>query len=85
MLGYVDNWFLLSPRDSASHDIRWRKLKDMFSLLGAPMHEKQDSRVGIINALGWDWDLSAGHFSCPPDKYDNCCRVMNEWARGPNR
>ena len=80
ILGYVDNWFLLSPRESTSHDIRWLKLKDTFALLGAPMHEEQDSRSGIVNALGWDWDLSSGHFSCPTDKYTNCCRVLNEWA-----
>ena len=80
LLGYVDNWFLLSPPDSASHDTCWQNLKAMFSLLGAPMHEEQDSRTGVVNALGWDWDLSAGIFSCPPDKYANCCRVVNEWA-----
>jgi len=80
LLGYVDNWFLLSPRDCATHDTRWQKLKDTFRLLGAPMHEEQDSRVGIVNALGWDWDLTTGQFSCPLDKYNNCRRVMNEWA-----
>ena len=80
LLGYVDNWFLLSPRDCTTHDTRWKNLKDKFLLLGAPMHEEQDSRVGIVNALGWDWDLSTGHFSCPLDKYNNCRRVMNEWA-----
>jgi len=80
LLGYVDNWFLLSPRGSATHDTRWINLKSMFSVLGAPMHEEQDSRVGTVNALGWDWDLPSGLFSCPPDKYANCCKVVNEWA-----
>ena len=44
------------------------------------MHEEQDSRSGIVNALGWDWDMSSGQFSCPCDKYINFCCVMNEWA-----
>ena len=80
LLGYVDNWFLLSPISCATHDARWVKLKSMFQLLGAPMHEEQDSRDGVVNALGWDWDLSTGIFSCPTDKFDNCRRVMDEWS-----
>ena len=80
LLGYVDNWFLLSPDSCSSHNVRWKNLKAMFLLLGAPMHEEQDSREGVVNALGWDWDLSKGHFSCPTDKFANCCRVMGDWA-----
>ncbi len=80
LLGYVDNWFLLSPRRCATHDMRWQRLKCMFSLLGAPMHEEQDSRAGIVNALGWDWDLKLGSFSCPEDKYLNCLKLTKAWA-----
>ena len=80
LLGYVDNWFLLSPGSCVTHDVRWSNLKSMFLLLGAPMHEEQDSRTGIVNTLGWDWDMSTGHFSCPTDKFINCCRVIKEWS-----
>jgi hypothetical protein len=80
LLGYVDNWFLLSEANCHSHDKRWENLKAKFKLLGAPMHEEQRSTDGIVNALGWDWDLSAGCFSCPEDKYQNCLRLSTEWS-----
>jgi hypothetical protein len=80
LLGYVDNWFLLSKANCHSHDRRWENLKAKFKLLGAPMHEEQRSTDGIVNALGWDWDLSAGCFSCPEDKYQNCLRLSTEWS-----
>ena len=63
-----------------SHDNRWSNLKDKFKLLGAPMHEEQRSTEGIVNALGWDWDLKAGTFSCPTDKYENCLKLSKSWA-----
>jgi hypothetical protein len=80
LLGYVDNRFLLSREDCMSHDTRWSNLKDKFNLLGAPMHEEQRSSEGIVNALGWDWDLKAGTFSCPTDKYENCLKLSKSWA-----
>jgi hypothetical protein len=52
LLGYVDNWFLLSKANCHSHDRRWENLKAKFKLLGAPMHEEQRSTDGIVNALG---------------------------------
>jgi hypothetical protein len=45
------------------------------------MHEEQRSHKGIVNALGWDWDLQAGVFTCPDDKYQNCLRLFQEWSR----
>jgi hypothetical protein len=80
LLGYVDNWFLLSKECCPSHDTRWERLKTMFNSLGAPMHEEQRGRDGIVNALGWDWDLHAGMFACPDDKYQNCLRLSQEWS-----
>ena len=81
LLGYVDNWFLLSKASCPSHDSRWEQLKRKFKLLGAPMHEEQRSTEGIVNALGWDWDPKAGLFSCPEDKYQNCLRLTLEWSK----
>ena len=81
LLGYVDNWFLLSKASCPTHDTRWQQLKDKFKRIGAPMHEEQKSTESIVNALGWDWDLKAGSFSCPEDKYLNCVRVSSEWAQ----
>jgi hypothetical protein len=81
LLGYVDNWFLVSSADDASHDERWRNLKSVFDHLGAPMHEEQCSLKGIVNALGWDWDLASNLFRCPDDKYKNCLRLSKEWSR----
>ena len=81
LLGYVDNWFLLSKADCTSHDSRWEALKTAFKRLGAPMHEEQRSRNGLVNALGWDWDLATGIFSCPDDKYQNCLKLTTNWAR----
>jgi hypothetical protein len=81
LLGYVDNWFLLSAMRCPSHDSRWEQLKSKFRLLGAPMHEEQRSTDGIVNALGWDWDLNAGVFACPMDKYLNCLRLSQDWSR----
>ena len=72
LLGYVENWFLLSKGDCPSHDARWEYLKSKFKLLGAPMHEEQRGRAGLVNALGWDWDLQEGIFSCPHVKHLNC-------------
>ena len=80
LLGYVDNWFLLSRASSLSHNDRWAHLKSEFMRLGAPMHEEQCSLEGTVNALGWDWDLSTNSFSCPVDKYLNCKRLSAEWA-----
>ena len=80
LLGYVDNWFLLSRAACPTHDARWAFLKDSFRRIGAPMHEEQQSHVGIVNALGWDWDTLNGCFSCPDDKYRNCVRVTSEWS-----
>ena len=80
LLGYVDNWFLLSKGDCPSHDARWEHLKSKFKLLGAPMHEEQRGRAGSVNALGWDWDLQEGIFPCPHDKYLNCVKLTSEWA-----
>ena len=80
LLGYVDNWFLLSRATCSTHDARWAFLKDTFRRIGAPMHEEQQSHVGIVNALGWDWDTLNGCFSCPDDKYRNCVRVTSEWS-----
>ena len=80
LLGYVDNWFLLSRADCKSHDARWTHLKSTFDLLGAPMHEEQSSLHSVVNALGWDWDLLTNSFSCPADKYTNCLRLATEWA-----
>ena len=45
------------------------------------MHEEQRSSEGIVNALGWDWNLHGGCFSCPIDKYQHCVRVSDEWSR----
>ena len=45
------------------------------------MHEEQRSRNGLVNALGWDWDLATGIFSCPDDKYQNCLKLTTNWAR----
>ena len=81
LLGYVDNWFLLSGANCPTHDSRWKHLKMSFDLLGAPMHEEQRSREGAVNALGWDWDLSAGTLSCPDDKYHNCLKLSSGWAQ----
>lgn len=80
LLGYVDNWFLLSRASCPSHDTRWEHLKSVFDHLGPPMHEEQSSQLGIVNALGWDWDLQANIFSCPVDKYKNCLRLASDWA-----
>jgi len=80
LLGYVDNWFLLSRANCLSHDSRWEYLKSVFELLGAPMHEEQSSLLSVVNALGWDWDLLTNSFSCPIDKYNNCLRLSAEWA-----
>ena len=80
LLGYVDNWFLLSRADCSSHDTRWENLKNKFKLLGAPMHEEQRGSDGIVNALGWDWDLKHGIFSCPVDKHNNCLKLSRDWA-----
>jgi hypothetical protein len=44
------------------------------------MHEEQDSLAGIVNALGWDWDMKLGCFSCPLDKYENCLKLTSDWA-----
>lgn len=81
LLGYVDNWFLLSKANCPSHDTRWVQLKAKFKLLGAPMHEEQRGKDGIVNALGWDWDLQSGFFACPEDKYANCLRLTQDWSR----
>jgi hypothetical protein len=81
LLGYVDNWFLLSPASDTSHDERWKHLKSVFDQLGAPMHEEQCSLQGSVNALGWDWDLANDCFRCPDDKYKNCLRLTSEWAQ----
>ena len=80
LLGFVDNWFLLSRATCSSHDSRWTVLKESFRRLGAPMHEEQRSCEGIVNALGWDWDLQAGCFSCPDDKYRHVVRTTSEWS-----
>jgi hypothetical protein len=80
LLGYVDNWFLLSRAECATHDSRWEYLKTMFDQLGAPMHEEQSSLSGTVNALGWDWDMSTNMLVCPLDKYTNCLRLSAEWA-----
>ena len=80
LLGFVDNWFLISRATCLSHDARWAVLKDSFKRLGAPMHEEQRSCNGTVNALGWDWDLQAGCFSCPEDKYRHVVRTTGEWA-----
>ena len=37
LLGYVDNWFLLSPHGSATHDTRWNNLKSVGSAGGVWM------------------------------------------------
>ena len=81
IIGYVDNWFLLSRANCPSHDARWSHLKSVFELIGAPMHEEQSSLLSVVNALGWDWDTLTNSFSCPTDKYDNCLRLSTEWAR----
>jgi hypothetical protein len=81
ILGYVDNWFLLSRADCVSHDARWDHLKSIFRHLGAPMHEEQCSLQGVVNALGWDWDLNANLIRCPNDKYDNCLKLTTRWSR----
>ena len=81
ILGYVDNWFLLSRSSCTSHDVRWSHLKSIFNHLGAPMHEEQCSLQGVVNALGWDWDLKNNLIRCPKDKYDNCLMLTTEWSR----
>ena len=81
IIGYVDNWFLLSRANCPSHDARWSHLKSVFELIGAPMHEEQSSLLSVVNALGWDWDTLTNSFSCPTDKYNNCLRLSIEWAR----
>jgi hypothetical protein len=81
ILGYVDNWFLLSRASCMSHDTRWDHLKSIFKHLGAPMHEEQCSLEGVVNALGWDWDLNANLIRCPNDKYNNCLKLTAEWSR----
>jgi hypothetical protein len=80
LLGFVDNWFLISRADCSSHDSRWALLKDSFMQIGAPMHEEQRSCEGAVNALGWDWDLNSSCFSCPVDKYNHCVRTSGEWS-----
>ena len=81
LLGYVDNWFLLSRALCTTHDSRWEQLKAAFGQLGAPMHEEQSSLNGVVNALGWDWDMANNTMVCPPDKYANCLRLSADWAR----
>ena len=81
ILGYVDNWFLLSRAGCPSHDTRWSNLLAVFKGLGAPMHEEQSSQQGTVNALGWDWNLDTNSFSCPTDKHRNCLRLTDEWSR----
>ena len=81
LLGYVDNWFLLSRADCTTHDKRWEHLKSVFDHLGAPMHEEQSSVTGVVNALGWDWDLSSSTLVCPLDKYNNCLTLSADWSR----
>ena len=80
LLGFVDNWFLISRADCPSHDSRWSLLKDSFTQIGAPMHEEQRSCEGTVNALGWDWNLQTSCFSCPVDKYNHCVRTSSEWS-----
>ena len=80
LLGFVDNWFLLSRASSKSHDSRWQLLKNSFMSIGAPMHEEQRSCDGVVNALGWDWNTQENCFSCPEDKYRHCVRVSGEWS-----
>jgi hypothetical protein len=81
LLGYVDNWFLLSRAGCTTHDKRWAHLKSVFDLLGAPMHEEQSSLTGVVNALGWDWDMTANTLLCPLDKYTNCLNLSAIWSQ----
>ena len=81
LLGYVDNWFLLSRADDASHTCRWAALKAFFTSLGPTMHEEQQSHLGPVDALGWSWDLKAGTMSCPEDKYISCVARSTEFAQ----
>ena len=81
LLGYVDNWFLLSKADDVSHMGRWAALKSFFTSLGPKMHEEQVSHLGPVDALGWSWDLTTGSMSCPDDKFDACVSRSSEFAR----
>jgi hypothetical protein len=44
------------------------------------MHEEQCSLQGVVNTLGWDWDLKANLIRCPNDKYNNCLKLTAEWS-----
>ncbi len=78
--GYVDNWFLIGPRDDRSFCSKWARVKERFSALGVDMHEEQFNSNGPINAIGWDWDTSSGAFSCPPDKLNAARLLIAEWS-----
>jgi hypothetical protein len=81
LLGYVDNWFMLSMANDESHARRWAHLKNIFSSLGPSMHEEQSSTMAPVDALGWVWDTTNGTLSCPEDKYTACKARISDFAR----
>ena len=75
---FVDNWFLVAPKDDTTFSQRSKQLELTLTDLGVKVHEQQLGPE--INALGWNWDTSAMAFTCPADKRLHFCNQSSKWA-----
>ena len=76
LLHFVDNYFLCSAADDASHDASGDLLFNFLSGLGPALHEEQ--RGTRFEGLGWEWDTVSQSIKCPELKR---CFFLNQMTK----
>ena len=78
LLHFVDNYFLCSTADDASHDARGDLLESFLSGLGPALHEEQKGTAFV--GLGWEWDTVSQQIRCPELKRSFFHNQMTKYA-----